>query len=85
MITTLELSMYPFCEDYRALIKDFIRKLNDCPGLKVTPGPTCTYIVGDYENVMQCLTDMIRWSYSEHGRAVFVAKILPGYAADQTA
>ena len=77
MVTTVELSMYPFRESYRELIKDFIRKLQDYPGLAVTPGPTSTYLVGDYAQVMQCLTDMIGWSYAEHGRAVFVAKIMP--------
>ena len=82
MMMTVELSMYPFQDNYRDLIKDFTRRLNEQADLSVTTGPTSTVIVGDYARVMTCVTEMIQWSYDEHGRAVFVAKILPGYEPD---
>ncbi|WOO40160.1 hypothetical protein [Rubellicoccus peritrichatus] len=82
MITTLEISMYPFREDYRSLIQDCIAKLKSYADLKVIPGPTSSVVVGEYARVMECLTEVLEWSYEEYGRAVFVTKILVGYDAD---
>ena len=84
MVITVEISMYPFQENYRDLIKGFTGKLNDCEGLRVTTGPTSTVVVGEYARVMESITEMLRWSYVEHGRAVFVAKFIPDYDPDQT-
>ena len=77
MILTAELSMYPFHASYRDLIRKFVAKLNTFEGLRVTTGPTSTVIVGDYDRVMETLTEMFRWSHAELGRAVFVAKLIP--------
>lgn len=77
MILTVELSMYPFQKNYRELIKSFVDKLNGCEGIRVTTGPTSTVMVGEYERMMATLTEMMRWSHAEHGRAVFVAKLIP--------
>jgi len=66
MISTAEISMYPFQENYKELIKAFIAKLSYYPDVQVTPGPTST-------------VEMLRWSHEEHGKAVFVVKIMPGY------
>jgi len=82
MIITVEISMYPFQENYRDLIQNFVAKLNGYETLRVTTGPTATVIVGEYERVMECITEMFRWSYGEHGRAVFVAKFLLDYEPD---
>ena len=82
---TVELSMYPFHENYRDLIQGFIHKLNDCDGLAITEGPTSTNVVGEYSLVMKSQTDLMAWSHAEHGRAVFVAKFLPGYDGIQFA
>ena len=81
MILTAELSMYPLHESYRDLIRDFVTKLNTFEGLRVTTGPTSTVVVGDYDRVMETLTEMLRWSHAELGRAVLVAKFIPGYDA----
>jgi|TARA_B110000495_G_scaffold167807_1_gene154459 uncharacterized protein YqgV (UPF0045/DUF77 family) len=79
MVITVEISMYPFQEKFRDSIKDFIRKLNEYGELQVSSGPTSTVVIGDYDRVMQCLTEMLRWSFQQHGQAVFVTKFLPGY------
>ncbi|MFH1299786.1 MAG: thiamine-binding protein [Planctomycetota bacterium] len=81
MISTAEISMYPFQENYKALIKEFIGKLQAYSDLRVTPGSTATVIVGDYDRLMECVTEMMRWSHEKQGRAVFIVKFLPGYAA----
>lgn len=82
MTTTIELSLYPFNDKYRTLIKDFVAKLGTVENLTLTTGPTATVIVGEHAHVMQTLTELTEWSHSEHGRAVFVAKILPDYEPD---
>jgi len=74
-----ELSMYPFNEDFKSLIKNFILKLNS---LNITTSATSTIIIGEYQYVMRVLTEMMAWSFAEHGRAVFVSKFIPGYASE---
>lgn len=80
MVTTVEISMYPFVETFRDLIKEFIGKLHEYSKLQVNAGPTSTVLIGEHDDVMTCLTEMLRWSYQRHGQSVFVTKILPGYA-----
>lgn len=75
----LEISMYPFNEDYKTLIKSFIVKLNTYADLRISTSATSTNISGEYQYLMKVLTDMLAWSYQEHGRAVFVSKFIPGY------
>lgn len=81
MLMTVELSMYPFQEDYKPPIRDFLAKLRTWQDLRITTGPTSTVIVGDDARVMECLREMFAWSHREHGQAVFVAKFIPGYEA----
>ena len=79
MIITVEMSMYPFKENYRDLIGSFIEKLNQYADLKIATSATSTIIVGEYQHVMQTLTEMLEWSYQNHGKAVFVTKFIPGH------
>ncbi|QYY35644.1 hypothetical protein [Ruficoccus sp. ZRK36] len=81
MITTVELSLYPLNENYRPLIKDFLKKLQACEGLQCTTGGTSTVIIGEHALVMKTLDDLMQWSIAEHGRSVFVAKFLLDYDA----
>ena len=81
MISTAEISMYPLQEEYKPLIKEFIAKLQGYSDLKVTPGSTSTYVVGDYDRLMEYLTEIMRWSHEDQGKGVFVVKFLPGYDA----
>lgn len=79
MITTVEISMYPFQEGYRELIQAFIHKLKEYEDLRIMPGPTSTVVVGEYERVVECIQEMFAWSYDEHGRSVFVTKFILDY------
>ena len=84
MDATVELSMYPFNADYRTLIKDFIDELNARKGAcRTSTGTTSTLISGRYDEVMRLLAELIAWSHEKHGRAVFVAKIIPGLLPEQ--
>ncbi len=78
----VEISMYPFNEDFKTLIKSFIDKLNTYPNLDISTTATSTTVFGEYQYVMEVLTAMLAWSYEEHGRAVFVSKFIPGYVAE---
>ena len=81
MQLSVELSMYPFNGDYLPPIKGFIDWLNEQPGIRLQTVATCTIITGDYERVMDVLRDGFKVSMEQHGKAVFVAKFLPGFAA----
>lgn len=82
MQITIELSLYPFNEDYKTLIKDFIAELNKNSGLQINTTPTCTLVHGEYNHVMDILKEMVAWSYATHGRQVLVAKFIPGHELD---
>ena len=82
MNIVVEISMYPFAEDFKAPILSFIEKLNSYPELQTSTSATATLISGDYEHVMQVLKEMLAWSHAEHGRAVYVTKFIPGMSAE---
>lgn len=82
MQITVELSMYPFKEDYKTHIKDFIDEINKRSGMVINTFPTATLVYGEYGLVMDTLKKMIAWSYDTHGRQVFVAKFIPGHELD---
>ena len=75
MKLTVEISMYPFHKDYKGLIKDFIKRLNEFKGLKVSTSPTSTMVNGKYGEVMQMLDEILAWSYQVHGKSVFVVGV----------
>lgn len=77
-----ELSMYPFNENFRPLIKDFIEKLNSYADLDVRTSATSTIVIGEYQYLMQVITEMLAWSHAEHGQSVFVSKFIPDYKAE---
>ena len=82
MKVTVEISMYPLCEDHLTPIDAVIEKLNGFDGLRVTTYPTATTLIGEYAAVMSALQETIAWSHEAFGASVFVAKIIPGYDPD---
>ena len=82
MMLTVEISMYPFQEDYRTPILAFIERLNTHAGLRVQTTATATMIVGEHKAVMNVLTEMFAWSHEKLGKAVFVTKFIPGFEPD---
>lgn len=81
MIVTVDISMYPLDTNFRALVQDFIKKLESHQSLRVTPGSTSTVIIGEYQCVMQAITELFAWSHREHGQSVFVTKFILDYEA----
>ena len=79
MKMTAELSMYPLKEEFIPPIDAVIDKLNSFDGLEVNTFATATTLVGEFDVVMQAITQTLEWSYENFGLAVFVAKLIPGY------
>ena len=79
MTTTIELSFYPFHDQYSEAIKDFICRLKEYTDLRITVGPTSTVLVGEHERTLECMKAMMEWSHANQGRSVFVAKLLLDY------
>lgn len=82
MMLTVEISMYPFQQDYKVPILGFIERLNSFAGLRVSTGATCTLVSGDFDVVMRVLGDMLRWSHDNYGKAVYVTKFLPDFTPE---
>ena len=81
MQLSVELTMYPLQDDYLPKIQGFIEKLAGASGIKRETFPTCTVMTGEHDEVMDLLSSMMKWSHENLGKAVFVAKFLPGYEA----
>ena len=81
MLLTADVSMYPLQADYLPPIQMMIDKLNSYDGLKVHTSPTSTILVGEHDTVTNALSDAMRWSQEENGKAVFMVKFIPDYEA----
>ena len=76
MKATVEISMYPFNQDFMPPIKSVIAGFNTYPNIDVITTATSTQLFGDYDEVMDCVKIELKKSFEQYGFAVFVAKIL---------
>jgi uncharacterized protein YqgV (UPF0045/DUF77 family) len=76
----VEISLYPLQEQYVPDIKDFIRRLQSQPDLRVVSNSMSTQVFGPYEVVMEALRRELRATlerqHERSGKAVFVMKVL---------
>ena len=79
MITTVYISMHPFCEDFKEPILGFIKRIQNYNDLKVMPSATSTVVQGDFHHVMRSIQETIVSCQEEFKMAVYVLKIIPGY------
>lgn len=77
MFLSVQLSCYPLKEDYKQPIRDLIARLEKT-NLEVVAGRMSTEIFGEYDEVMNVLSDTMKWSFETYGKSVFVAKIMEG-------
>ena len=75
MNTSVEISYYPLNVEYIPPIKDFIRRLNTYPEIKVNTNGMSTQVFGQYAEVMKILTNEIEKSF-ELPHSIFVLKII---------
>jgi uncharacterized protein YqgV (UPF0045/DUF77 family) len=82
MRTAIEISLYPLDADYIPPIKDFIDRMNKYPELHVTTNAMSTQIAGEHARLFEILGKETATSFAEHGRKVFVMKVLGGTVPD---
>ncbi|THH40418.1 YkoF family thiamine/hydroxymethylpyrimidine-binding protein [Neolewinella litorea] len=75
MNVAVELSLYPLTPDYKPVIIDFIKRLQD-GGIEVATNPLSTQLTGDYDVVMRALTEAMRPTLAGDAACSFVIKIL---------
>lgn len=78
MKLTVEISMYPFNENYLDPIKWFIGRLDSYPNIERVTNAMATQVCGDYEEVMAMLTSEMQAAHIKWGKAVFVCKFIGG-------
>ncbi len=77
MFLSVQLSYYPFADDFKPPIKALIARLEKS-GLEVYPNRMSTQVFGEFDEVMKVLSETLRWSFETYGKAVFTANFLEG-------
>jgi uncharacterized protein YqgV (UPF0045/DUF77 family) len=76
----VELSLYPLKERYAPDIRDFIRRLQQQPALRIVTNSMSTQVFGPFDTVMAALQRELRATFENlqdgSGKAVFVMKVL---------
>lgn len=78
MKLTAELSLYPLQEDYLPVIRGFIDRLNGQKNVLVVTNAMSTQLCGDFQDVMQLISNTLALSFNEFGKQVLVCKFIPG-------
>ena len=76
MRVAVDISLYPFDEDFLPPIRDVIARLNRHDSIDVVTNPMATQIRGEYEDVMAVLNEEIGTTFEQVPKAVFTIKIL---------
>lgn len=77
MFVSVELSFFPFADDYKDPVRAVVQRLQ-AGGLEVHAGRMSTHVFGEFDQVMQLLSDTMRWAFEAYGSSVFTAKIVNG-------
>ena len=76
MQVSVDLSLYPLTPDYEEPIIAFIKRLRDQEGIEVATNQLATQLTGDYERVMEVLTEAMRPTLARDTPCSFVIKLL---------
>lgn len=71
-----DISLYPLADDYIPPIQDVIGRLNAHTDLRVITNDMSTQVTGDYDVLMAALSAEMRTSFEQHGKCVFIVKLL---------
>jgi uncharacterized protein YqgV (UPF0045/DUF77 family) len=83
MHLSVEISMYPLQDGYKAKIKDFLDMLDGyVDQVDIRTSNMSTRIFGEFDVVNTLLTACIKESMQRHGKIVFVCKYLQGDARE---
>lgn len=75
MRITVEVSLYPFAENYVPAINDFISRLKKHPELKVITNATSTLVNGEHAKVFDILSKETATTFAL-GKNVFIMKVI---------
>lgn len=78
MKVSVDISLYPLKEDYKAPILAFIEALENQPDIEVVRNDLATQIYGEYRMIMDLLDENIERTLSAHEASVFVIKLVGG-------
>ena len=84
MQISVELALSPLQDDFEGPIKDFIRKIRSS-GLVVMENPLSTQIYGEYDKVMEFLTEEVREAFHASDHILLTLKIVKGNRSDYAA
>lgn len=84
MQISVELALTPLQDDFEAPIKAFIKKLRSS-GLTVMENPLSTQVYGDYDKVMEFLTEEVRETFQALDHVLLTMKLVKGNRSDYAA
>jgi uncharacterized protein YqgV (UPF0045/DUF77 family) len=82
MRVAVDISLYPLDKDFIPPIKDVIKRLNAHESIDVVTNPMSTQLRGEFDDVMQALTQEIGTTFDRVPKAVFTIRILNNPLAD---
>lgn len=83
MQLSVEISMYPLQDGYKAKIKDFLDTLASyADTVDIRTSNMSTRIFGEFDAVSALLNACMKESMKKHGKIVFVCKYLEGDARE---
>lgn len=78
MKLSAELSLYPLQQNYIPVIKAFIDSARQVGDIEVNTNTMSTQIYGDFDQVMELVSNSMRDSMQRFGRQVLVCKFIGG-------
>ncbi len=76
MIASAEISLYPLTTDYETAVLDFIHRLRSHEGLTIRVNELSTHITGDYDKLMQALSEEMKETFHRGRVSAFNLKVL---------
>lgn len=84
MQISAELALTPLQDDFEAPVKNFIRKIRSS-GLTVMENPLSTQIYGDYDKIMEFLTEEVKEAFQATDHILLTIKLVKGNRSDYAA
>lgn len=84
MQISAELALTPLQDDFETPVKNFIRKLRSS-GLIVMENPLSTQIYGDYDKIMEFLTEEVKETFQASDHVLLTIKLVKGNRSDYAA
>ncbi|MEL6719592.1 MAG: YkoF family thiamine/hydroxymethylpyrimidine-binding protein [Bacteroidota bacterium] len=73
---SVEISLYPLQDSYKAIILDFLDRIRSHKGITVSTNNMSTRIFGDYDLVMPMLTEELKTTFAKPETVIAIMKIV---------